>query len=78
MDVDRVPRRCGELAARASRSLRDAPPERRAVLLEMAAFADFLVEQIPLMQAGVEGSGGRRCVAAGELPAQRSEKDDRR
>ena len=28
----------------------DAPIERRAMLLEMAAFADFLVEQLPLME----------------------------
>jgi DNA-binding transcriptional regulator GbsR (MarR family) len=30
--------------------LRDAPPARRAALTEMAAFADFLVEQMPKLQ----------------------------
>ena len=48
--------------------VRDAPPERQAVLLEVSAFADFLVEQIPLMQ---QAWVARReeLVAAGQLPA---------
>ena len=51
--------------------LRDAPIERRAVLLEVSAFADFLLEQMPRMQEEWEA---RRAalVAAGELP-QRAE-----
>jgi len=46
--------------------LRDAPPARRAVLLEMAAFADFLVEQMPKMQREWE-SRRAELVAAGKL-----------
>jgi DNA-binding MarR family transcriptional regulator len=47
--------------------VRDAPAERRAVLLEMAAFMDFLLEQMPRLQREWEQ---RRAalVAAGELP----------
>jgi DNA-binding MarR family transcriptional regulator len=40
----------GELAREGLRLLEDAPPERRAILLEWVAFADFLVER--LRQAG--------------------------
>jgi DNA-binding MarR family transcriptional regulator len=47
--------------------LRDAPPERRAILLEMAAFADFVIEQTMRMRA--EWDERRAAlVAAGELP----------
>ena len=55
-----------ELAHEGLEVLRDAPPERRAVLLEMAALADFLVEQMPRLQQEWEA---RRAalVAAGEL-----------
>lgn len=47
--------------------LRDESMERRAVLLETRAFADFLLEQMPRMQQEWEV---RRAalVAAGELP----------
>jgi hypothetical protein len=47
--------------------LRDAPAERRAVVLEMSAFADFLLEQVPRLQQEWEA---RRAalVASGELP----------
>jgi DNA-binding transcriptional regulator GbsR (MarR family) len=47
--------------------LRDAPIERRAVLLEVSAFTDFLIEQMSRMQEEWEA---RRAalVAAGELP----------
>jgi DNA-binding transcriptional regulator GbsR (MarR family) len=50
--------------------LRDATPERRAALLEMSAFADFLVEQIPMLE---QEWGARRkaLVASGDLPAER-------
>jgi hypothetical protein len=39
----------GELAREGLRLLADAPPERRAVLLEWAAFADFLVDRLPVL-----------------------------
>lgn len=39
-----------ELAREGLDVLRDAPEERRAVLVEMAAYADFLVEQMPRLQ----------------------------
>jgi DNA-binding transcriptional regulator GbsR (MarR family) len=47
--------------------LRDAPAERRAVLLETAAFTDFVIEQTVRMRQEWEA---RRAalVAAGELP----------
>jgi hypothetical protein len=47
--------------------LADAPPERRAVLLEWAAFADFLVERLPILEK--EWKSHREALrAAGELP----------
>ena len=51
-----------ELAREGLEVLRDAPAERRAVLLEMAAFADFLVEQMPkhASRSGRRGAGARR------------------
>ena len=51
-----------ELAREGLEVLGDAPPERRAALLEMSAFAEFLVEQIPKLGAGVGGAapGARR------------------
>lgn len=47
--------------------LRDAPIERRAVLMGMEAFADFLVEEIPRLRREWEE---RRAalIASGELP----------
>jgi DNA-binding transcriptional regulator GbsR (MarR family) len=57
----------GELAREGLEVLRDASPERRAALLEMAAFADFLVEEIPKLKE--EWAARRRAlVAAGDLP----------
>ena len=48
--------------------VRDAPLARRAVLLEMAAFAEFLVERIPVLQQ--EWQERRAAlVAEGRLPA---------
>jgi DNA-binding MarR family transcriptional regulator len=41
----------GELAREGLDVLADAPPERRAVLLEVSAFADFLVERLPALEA---------------------------
>jgi DNA-binding transcriptional regulator GbsR (MarR family) len=59
-----------ELAREGLEVLRDAPPERRAVLLELAAFAEFLVEQMPKLQD--EWDARRRAlVASGDLPEQR-------
>jgi hypothetical protein len=59
----------GELAREGLEVVRDAPAARRAVLVEMSAFADFLLEQIPRMQQEWEA---RRAalVAAGELPGR--------
>jgi DNA-binding MarR family transcriptional regulator len=58
----------GQLAREGLEVLKDAPPERRAVLLELSAFADFLVEQIGRFERDWKE---RRAalVAAGELPA---------
>ena len=48
--------------------VRDAPMARRAVLLEMEAFAEFLVERIPVLQQ--EWNERREAlVAEGRLPA---------
>ena len=56
-----------ELAREGLEVVRDAPAERRALLLEMSAFADFLVERIPLLQQ--EWMARRAAlVAAGTLP----------
>jgi hypothetical protein len=56
-----------ELAREGLRLLADAPPERRAVLLEYAAFADFLVERLPVMEK--EWRTRREALrAAGQLP----------
>jgi hypothetical protein len=57
----------GELAREGLRRLGDAPPERRAILLEWAAFADFLVEQLPLLEQEWK-QRREKLRAAGELP----------
>lgn len=57
----------GDLAREGLEVLADAPPERRAVLLEVAAFADFLVERLPVLEQ--EWNARREALrAAGELP----------
>jgi hypothetical protein len=56
-----------EMAREGLEVLEEAPIERRAVLLEMSAFADFLVEQMPLMEQAWEARRSE-LVAAGELP----------
>ncbi len=57
----------GELAQEGLRLLADAPPERRATMLAWAAFADFLVERLPLLeQEWKERMEALR--ASGELP----------
>lgn len=57
----------GQLAREGLEVLKDAPPERRALLLEMRAFAEFLVEAIPRMQQEWEARRAE-LVASGELP----------
>ena len=62
----------GELAREGLEVLADAPPERRAVLLEFAAFADFLVERLPLLEQ--EWNEHRQALrAAGQLPTPPSQ-----
>jgi hypothetical protein len=56
--------------------LADAPPERRAVLLEMSAFAEFLIEQMPKLQA--EWNSRRaELVASGVLPSREEAAQER-
>lgn len=65
-----------EMAQEGLDVLRDAPLERRAVLLEMAAFSDFLVEQMPRMQQ--EWDARREAlVAARELPPRAEDRGQR-
>lgn len=61
----------GDLAREGLALLADAPPQRRAVLLEWAAFADFLVERLPVLEKDwrVHRDALR---AAGELPSDPS------
>ncbi len=66
----------GGLAREGLEVLADASAERRAVLLETAAFADFLVEQMPRLQQEWE-SRRAALIASGELP-QRPEPKGRR
>jgi DNA-binding MarR family transcriptional regulator len=68
MDVSEY-QELADLAREGLSVIHDATPKRRAVLLEMAAFADFLIEQMPLLQ---DGWKARRLalVNAGELPDQ--------
>ena len=57
----------GDLAREGLAILADAPLERRAVLLEYAAFADFLTERLPLLEK--EWKEHREALrAAGDLP----------
>jgi DNA-binding transcriptional ArsR family regulator len=59
----------GELAREGLQVLRDAPTARRAVLLELSAFADFLLEQIVRFEKEWKD---RRAdlVASGDLPEE--------
>ena len=57
----------GELAREGLRHLEDAPPERRAILLEWAALADFLVERLPVLEQEWK-EWRRKLLAVGELP----------
>ena len=57
----------GDLAREGLALLADEPPERRAVLLEWAAFADFLVARLPELEK--DWKAHRESLrAAGELP----------
>jgi hypothetical protein len=57
----------GELAREGLRMLAGTPAERRAVLLEWAAFANFLVDRLPVLEE--EWKQHREALrAAGELP----------
>ena len=57
----------GDLAREGLALLAGAPPARRAVLLEWAAFADFLVERLPQMEK--DWQAHRESLrAAGVLP----------
>ncbi len=58
----------GDLAREGLEVLRDAPPERRAELLELAAFAEFLVEGTQALRR--EWEARRDALrASGELPS---------
>ena len=57
----------GELAQEGLHLLADAPPERRAILLEWAAFADFLVERLPLLEEEWK-ERREKLRGAGDLP----------
>ncbi|HVX21569.1 MAG TPA: MarR family transcriptional regulator [Acidimicrobiales bacterium] len=60
-------REAADLAREGLRLLADAPPERRALLSEWAAFADFLVDRMPVLEQ--EWIARREALrAAGELP----------
>ena len=59
----------GELAREGLHVLRDAPGERRAILLELSAFADFLLDQIVNFEK--EWKARRAAlVASGDLPEE--------
>ena len=59
-----------ELVREGLEVLGDAPPERRAALLEMSAFAGFLVEELPKLK--LEWEARRQAlVASGDLPEER-------
>jgi DNA-binding MarR family transcriptional regulator len=59
----------GELARQGLEVLRDAPEQRRAILLGLSAFADFLLEQIPILEQEWKARMAA-LVAAGDLPEQ--------
>jgi DNA-binding MarR family transcriptional regulator len=57
----------GELAREGLRLLAGAAPDRRAIVLEWAAFADFLVDRLPVMEQEWK-ERREKLRAAGELP----------
>jgi DNA-binding MarR family transcriptional regulator len=56
----------GALMREGLRLLADAPPTRRAVLMELAAFADFLVDRLPGLEQEWKAQR-EKLRAAGEL-----------
>ena len=59
----------GDLAREGLEVLKDAPPERRATLMEMKAFADWLVERTRTLQE--EWEAHRDALrASGDLPGK--------
>lgn len=56
-----------ELAREGLLLLADEPPERKALLLEWTAFAEFLVARLPLLEQGWLAHRDE-LVASGELP----------
>lgn len=66
-----------EMAREGLEVVRDAPIERQAILLEMEAFADFLVERMPILQREWE-QRREALIAEGRLPdASRRPRGDR-
>ena len=59
----------GDLAREGLQVLRDAPEDRRAILLELSAFADFLVEQMARFEQEWK-SRRAELVAGGVLPPE--------
>jgi hypothetical protein len=59
-----------QLAQEGLEVIGDAPLERRAALLEMSAFAEFLVEEMPKLRHEWEARR-RALVASGDLPEER-------
>ena len=59
-----------ELAREGLEVLGDAPLQRRAALLELSAFSEFLVEQMPKLRQEWEARR-EELVASGELPEER-------
>jgi biotin operon repressor len=57
----------GELAREGLRLLGEVPPERQAILLEWAAFADFLVERLPMLEQEWK-ERREKLRTAGDLP----------
>lgn len=68
MDVSEY-QELGRLAREGLEVLKGAPAERRAVLLEFSAFADFLVEEIARFEEHWKEHRAA-LVAAGELPPE--------
>jgi hypothetical protein len=70
----------GQMAREGLDVLRDAPAARRAVLLEMSAFADFLVEQMPKLQKEWESRRAELVAARklGQEPVAKSRRGGRR
>jgi DNA-binding transcriptional ArsR family regulator len=55
-----------ELAREGLEVVRNAPAERRAVMVEMAAYAEFVLERIPVLQQEWQARRAK-LVASGEL-----------